>query len=409
MKSSWFRVTRTVAFPVLLVALAGACSSDSDGTDDTSAKLDAAEAKTALEVYSANLFAAYTESVTDAEALKVKLQALVATPSAATLEAAKTEWLKSRQNYMLTEGARFYDGPIDAEPTNYEGALNSWPFDEAYIDYVTDGPTRTDGMPGDGGIIAKTDVPLTPEKLDELNGEGGEENVSAGYHAIEFLLWGQALEDVGPGTRQFTDYDKNDATHGDTAERRGQYLIAAVDGIIAHLKSVADAWKEGSEYRTKFIANEGNESIVNVLSGLGKMSKGELAGERINAGLESKARRDQHNCFSSTTFTDYARDAQGVYDMWLGKHGTVDGKGFDELVAKNDQALADKITAQLKGSVDLIKAIPVPFEEAIQGLDTDANRAKLIGVRDSLRTQGDQMGEAATALGLSLTVPDVNE
>ncbi len=408
MKLSWLRGARPVASSALLVVLAGACSSDPVGPDTTASALDPAEATAALEVYASNLSAAYTESVTDAEALEVKLQALVATPSAATLEAAKVEWLKSRQNYMLTEGARFYDGPIDAEPENYEGALNSWPFDEAYIDYVTDGPTRTeDGLPGDGGLIA-SDVPLTPENLDDLNAEGGDENISAGYHAVEFLLWGQAVRDVGPGERPFTDYDGNDAAHGDTAARRGQYLIAAVDGIVGHLKSVADAWKEGAPYRTAFVANEGNKSIVNVLSGLGKMSKGELAGERINAGLESKARRDQHNCFSSTTLVDYARDAQGIYDMWLGKHGAVDGKGIDELVAKSDQALADKITAQLKGSVDAIQSVSVPFEAAIQGLDTDPNRARLIGVRDSLRTQGDQMGEAAAALGLSLSVPDKN-
>ena len=404
---SWLRAARTALPPALLVLLAAACSSDPVAVGDT----DTTEATQAvLANYAANLFAAYTDSVNDAEALKVKLQALVAAPSQATLDAAKVEWLKSRQNYMLTEGARFYEGPIDAEPTNHEGALNSWPFDEAYIDYVAnDGPTRTDSAPGEGGIIAKPDVALTPDNLDKLNTKGGDENISAGYHAIEFLLWGQALKDVGPGERPYTDYLESDPTHGDTAKRRGEYLIAAVDGIIGHLKAVADAWKDGAEYRTTFLENKNDESLINALTGLGKLSKGELAGERINAGLESKARRDQHNCFSSTTFIDYARDAQGIYDIWTGAHGTTDGKGLDELVAIKDKAVADKITAQLKSSVDAIKAIPVPFEEAIQGLDTDPNRAKLIGVRDSLRTQGDLMGDAAKALGLSLTVPDSND
>lgn len=405
---SWLRVTRTSLTTTLLVLVTSACSSN--GVADAT-NADVSEATQAvLDSYASNLFAAYTDSVKDAEALKVKLQALVATPSAETLAAAKTEWLASRQNYMLTEGARFYEGPIDAEPSNHEGALNSWPFDEAYIDYVSDGgPTRTDSVPGEGGIIAKDSVALTPENLDSLNGKGGDENIAAGYHAIEFLLWGQALKEVGPGERPFSDYLESDPVHGKTAKRRGEYLLAAVDGIIGHLQAVAGAWKDGAEYRTKFLKNANNESIVNMLTGLGKMSKGELAAQRINAGLESKARRDQHNCFSSTTFVDYVRDAQGLYDMWTGNHGGTDGVGIDELVAIKDKDLADKIGAQMKSSVDALKAIPVPFEEAIQGLDTDPNRAQLIGVRDSLRTQGDMMGDAAKALGLSLNVPDSND
>lgn len=405
MKFSWLSVVRGLSIPVLLVAVTGACSSDSVAVDDDKGPTTEA----VLENYAANLHAAYADSVKDTEALKVALQTLVDSPSAGALEAAKTAWLASRANYMLTEGARFYDGPIDAEPANHEGAVNSWPFDEAYIDYVVDGPTRsTEQLPGDGGLIADTTVELTADKLDELNAKGGDENISAGWHAIEFLLWGQATKDVGPGERAFTDYVKTDPTHGTTAERRGQYLIAAVDGILGHLNALVKAWEPGAEYRTKFVANANDESVINALSGLGKMSKGELAGERINAGLESKERRDQHNCFSSTTLIDYERDARGIRDIFLGNYGSNDGPGFDALVAAKDEALAKKVTDQLNASINGIKGITVSFEEAIAGADTDPARKALIDVRESLRKQGDMFGESATALGLSLTIPEEN-
>lgn len=400
MKFSWLRA---LSLPVILVAFTGACSSDEVTTSE------GPTTEAVLENYASNLHAAYTESVKDTEALKVALQALVEAPSAANLEAAKTAWLASRANYMLTEGARFYDGPIDAEPANHEGAVNSWPFDEAYIDYVVDGPTRSEGqLPGDGGIIADTSIDLTADNLDEMNGEGGDENISAGWHAIEFLLWGQATKEVGPGERPYTDYLTTDATHGETAERRGQYLIAAVDGILGHLNALVKAWEPGASYRTEFVANKDDISVINALSGLGKMSKGELAGERINAGLESKERRDQHNCFSSTTMVDYERDARGIRDMFLGNFGSNDGPGFDELVAAKDADLAKKITDQLNGSINGIKGITVTFEEAISGADSDPARKALIEVRESLRTQGDMFGEAASALGLSLTIPEEN-
>ena len=69
----------------------------------------------------------------------------------------------------------------------YKRQINAWPLDEAYVDYVAGAP--------EAGIINNTaDYPaITPDLLQSLNQSGSEENVSLGYHAIEFLLWGQDL------------------------------------------------------------------------------------------------------------------------------------------------------------------------------------------------------------------------
>ena len=52
---------------------------------------------------------------------------------------------------------------------------------------------------------------ITPEFLSGTLQEAGgiEANVATGYHAIEFLLWGQDLNGTGPGAgnRPYTDYD----------------------------------------------------------------------------------------------------------------------------------------------------------------------------------------------------------
>ena len=49
---------------------------------------------------------------------------------------------------------------------------------------------------------------LTAEALDELNEVGGEKNLATGYHAIEFLLWGQdeTMPGMGAGKRPYTDF-----------------------------------------------------------------------------------------------------------------------------------------------------------------------------------------------------------
>ena len=40
-------------------------------------------------------------------------------------------WKDAREPYLLSEPYRFYDGPIDTP----EPEINSWPLDEAFIDF----------------------------------------------------------------------------------------------------------------------------------------------------------------------------------------------------------------------------------------------------------------------------------
>ena len=124
-------------------------------------------------------------------------------PTPAHLEAAKRLWLRARDDYGLTEVFRFYDGPIDNPEDGPEGLINAWPLDEAYIDYV-------EGHPNAGIINKPGGFPvINAELLMSLNEQGGEENVSTGWHAIEPLLWGQDLNKDDPGDRPIEDYTTN--------------------------------------------------------------------------------------------------------------------------------------------------------------------------------------------------------
>ena len=94
---------------------------------------------------------------TAAEALHDAIDAFVAGPTDATLQAAKDAWLAGRRLYGPTEVFRFYDGPIDNPDDGPEGQINAWPMDEAYVDYA-------DGDP-EAGIV--NDVASVPEITDE--------------------------------------------------------------------------------------------------------------------------------------------------------------------------------------------------------------------------------------------------
>jgi putative iron-regulated protein len=392
--------------PLCLAALLGASACGGGPS--------ASQTNAVLENYATNLYQMYSDAVTDEQAFSVTVEAFLAAPSDSTLAAARTAWLASRQHYMLSEGARFINGPIDVDPPNYEAMVNSWPLDGNYIDYTTDPTTLviddTTGIINNPSMLAD----ITVDGIDMLNAEGGDDNISDGYHAIEYLLWGQALLPVGPGQRPYTDY----VTGGPrpNVDRRTAYLRTAIQGVIQHLTSVRDAWAPGATYRTQFVANtlkDGNgmatPSIALALTGMGKFSKGELAGERINAPYTSKSRRDQHDCFSSDTLTDYDRDARGVLGLYQGDYGSNNGPGFDELVAIANPKVNTALLAQLNTSVTDMDAIPPPFEQAIQGADTDPSRMAILATINSLRSQGDQFAEAASALGLMIVVPEEND
>jgi putative iron-regulated protein len=390
----------TLKLSACLVVASGLLACSSDKTNDASVSRDAV-----VKNYAVNLSAGYTDSVADEQAFKTIVDAFVAAPTEETLATARQGWLDSRAHYMLTEGARFYDGPIDVDPPNDEALVNSWPLDEAYIDYTTNAAGTVDETVG---IVNHADlVPkITADALDQANAAGGDENISAGYHAVEFLLWGQALQPVGPGERPATDYVIGGPRKN--PDRRAAYLGVAVDGIIEHLTDVRDHWTPTSVYRTGFEADP-DGSLTKIFTGLAKFSKGELGSQRIGAAYTSKERHDQHDCFSSQTLVDYDRDARGIQNLYMGTYGTADGPGLNDLVHAVNPDLDADLQQMIQASIDAIDAIPKPFEASIAGDDTSPGRVAILAALNALSAQGDKFGEAAAALGLTIQVDDPDD
>ena len=343
---------------------------------------------------SAIVFASSSDTLAKARDLKTAVDTFVAAPSTTTLEAAKTAWLAAREPYLVTEAYRFYDGPIDHPQTGPEGRMNAWPLDEAYIDYVEGNATA--------GIINNPTLfpTLSKDVIAEQNEKGAEENISTGYHAIEFLLWGQDKSPTGPGARPFTDYVDGGTAMNQT--RRGQYLKAVAELLVDDLKFVTDQWEPvGGNYDAEFRDADGREAIRRIVQGLGSLSGAELSGERMATALDNRDQEDEHSCFSDNTHRDLRGNAVGMQNVYLGKYGSIDGPGLDELVRSRDVALDTKMQQQLAASIAAIEAIPVPFDQAIMN---DAGRAKVMAAITALRDQTDTTVEVATLLGIKINL-----
>jgi putative iron-regulated protein len=370
---------------------AAACVVAACGDDESAGDADV------VAHYADGVHASYSASLESATAMDEAIDAFIAQPTPDSLEAAKAAWLEARDDYGLTEVFRFYGGPIDNEETGKEGEINAWPLDEAYVDYVQ-GDAEA-GIVNDPQAVPE----ITPESIAALNEQGGETNISTGWHAIEFLLWGQDLSADGPGTREATDY-----TTAAGAERRAAYLEAASDLLIADLRELVDAWAPDQEgnYRADFVAKPTEEALRDMFVGMGELSRGELAGERMNVAYSERSEEDEHSCFSDNTVSDFVANAKGIQMVYTGEYPGAEGPGLSELVSEADAGLDEQLAGQLEQSVALAGAIPAPFDRLVaEGVpDTDPGRVAVLNTITALEDQSDTIVDAAAALDVTVNL-----
>jgi putative iron-regulated protein len=383
-----------------LVAFAAAFLLAGCGPDTTSGPPPLSEsAPKVIEGYADLVFTTYSDTLDGAKGIDTSLDALVKTPSDMALAAAKQTWLDARNAYGQSEAFRFYGGPID-DADGPEGRINAWPMDESYVDYVDADPAA--GIINNPATYPTIDGPL----LTSLNEKDGEKNISTGYHAIEFLLWGQDKNASGPGARPFTDYVVGAGGTAANQDRRGAYLLATGKLLIADLTLVHGEWTDGGAYRTSFMKLPPEEALRNILLGMGSLSGAELAGERMQVAYDTKEQEDEHSCFSDNTITDLANNARSIQNVYLGKYKDLDVPGLDELVRERDPALDKRMQEELAASIAAIEAIPGAFDQAIQGDDAAEGRVRVAAAIKALRTQTTTIVEIATLLGITLNIEE---
>ncbi|TDP40374.1 imelysin family protein [Zavarzinia compransoris] len=330
-----------------------------------------------LKTYGDIAQAVFEDSVTTAKALKAAVDKLVAEPSPANLLAARTAWAAARVPYMQSEAYRFGNAIVD----DWEGKVNSWPLDEGLIDYVAPsyGTQSDENDYYTANIIANKDLKacddtdastITEDLLQNLQGAGEvDANVATGYHAIEFLLWGQDLNGTGPGAgnRPWTDYAKGDACTNGNCDRRGAYLTVATKLLVDDLEWMAKQWQPEGQARKELAAKGPDGGIGTILTGLGSLSYGELGGERTKLGLILHDPEEEHDCFSDNTHNSHYFDVLGIINVYNARYTRVDGKvvtgpALADLVREADAKLAAEVDAKLLATNAAATAIKLKAE-----------------------------------------------
>jgi len=365
--------------------------------------------------------AKYEDSLIAAKRLQEAVDVLVADPSAEKLDAARDAWLAARVPYQQTEVYRFGNAIVD----DWDGKVNAWPLDEGLIDYVDasyGGPSDENELAGlnvvanpsfdlsgktiDAGSITPT---LLAETLHEA--DGIEANVATGYHAIEFLLWGQDLNghDPGAGNRPWTDFAEGSACTGGNCDRRAEYLTATTDLLVSELEWMTAQWQEGGEARDQLLADE-NTGIASILTGMGSLSYGEQAGERMRLGLMLNDPEEEHDCFSDNTHNSHYYDGLGIRNVYIGEYVRIDGTvvsgpSLADLVAAKDAGLDAEMQDRLSETMVALGRIKSAAEAGFsydQMLEAGnaAGEGLIMGGVNGLIDQTRSIERVVAALGL---------
>ncbi|MGB1237085.1 MAG: imelysin family protein [Pseudomonadales bacterium] len=345
------------SFPALALASAVGLASMSIGAQAST------QASAVIKHYGDIAQATYEDSLKAAQNLEINIAAFLEKPSAGTLQAARNAWVAARAPYQQTEAYRFGNAIVD----DWEGKVNAWPLDEGLIDYVDSsyGDASDENPFYAANVIANAQLKvggvtvdaseITPELLSEKLQEIDEveSNVATGYHAIEFLLWGQDLNgtEKGAGNRPATDFSLTDCTGGN-CDRRRDYLQAATTLLITDLEEMAANWQPGGAAREELAAKGEKGGLATILTGMGSLSYGELAGERIKLGLILHDPEEEHDCFSDNTHWSHYYDALSIKNVYTGTYQRIDGtvlKGpsLSMLISEKGGDVDAKLTAQL--------------------------------------------------------------
>ena len=399
-------MSRRSVLAARIVGVAGLCAVLAGATP-----AGAVTNREAIDNYANIAQASYEDALAAARKLKASVAALIARPSAETLAAARETWKAARVPYMQTEAFRFGNKIVD----EWEGKVNAWPLDEGLIDYVDESyGTASDTNPlYAANVIANRKLKIGGRTVDASRitkklladtlqeAEKIEANVATGYHAIEFLLWGQDLNGTGPGAgnRPFTDYAKGKSCTGGNCDRRATYLSVVTDLLVDDLADMAAQWKPEGAARAALNTSE-SDALTAIFTGIASLSYGEMAGERMKLGLLLNDPEEEHDCFSDNTHNSHYYDVVGIENVYLGRYKRTDG------TVVSGASVSDLVRAK---SPEIDERVRKALAETVARMGALKKRAETTEAYDQMIGEGNAEGNAVVEAAIGALIAQTKE
>ncbi len=114
-------------------------------------------------------------------------------------------------------------------------------------------------------------------------------------------------------------------------------------------------WATDGAARAELTADT-EAGLAAILTGMGSLSYGEVAGERMRLGVMLNDPEEEHSCFADNTHNDHYYDGLGVQSAYLGEYIRVDGSlvsgaSLSNLVAETDADLDAEMQNKLSSTM----------------------------------------------------------
>ncbi len=381
----------------------------------------AATPESVLEHYADLAHMMYSDSLLAAKDLENKIDALLANSTEENLTASKNAWVAARVPYMQSEAYRFGNSIVD----DWEGKVNAWPLDEGLIDYTAPSyGTESEENPFyTANVIANKKIAIGGKKIDASQitkdllanilheVDDIEANVATGYHAIEFLLWGQDLNgtDAGNGNRPASDFDTNNCTAGN-CDRRAAYLKVVTELMIDDLQWMVDQWADNGDARKAVVTGDLQQNLATIFTGMGSLSYGELAGERMKLGLLLHDPEEEHDCFSDNTHFSHYYNAVFIRNVYSVAYTSLDvtevkGPSLSNLVAAKNANVDKELSAHIDMTIAKMQVLVDTAKggeayDQMLGEGNESGNAKVKAAIDALVAQTSYIEKAVALMNL---------
>ena len=290
-----------------------------------------------------------------------KFQSSIATLTDQTnienLSLSKQAWLNAHSAYELTTLHRYYVTQLMGEQDSLalmqlQYQINHWPIVPGYIDYV-------DGYP-DSGIVHDINVNLDADSLREQHGSFDVSEVTLGFHAIEFLLWGYDADSVA---RPATDFDAvleltpKEIETGYTLEqlsnnRRRLFLTVVADTLVNDFLALQSLWlAEEPSISQRIESISGTELIVILADSMSAMLTQELLQRSLYPMLNGDFVESVQSPYSRSTQNAVSSQLSGLERLLLERQ-TENGTTLDLVFS----AISDEFSEFFYQNFDASKA-----------------------------------------------------
>ena len=290
-----------------------------------------------------------------------KFQSSIATLTDQTnienLSLSKQAWLNAHSAYELTTLHRYYVTQLMGEQDSLalmqlQYQINHWPIVPGYIDYV-------DGYP-DSGIVHDINVNLDADSLREQHGSFDVSEVTLGFHAIEFLLWGYDADSVA---RPATDFDAvleltpKEIESGYTLEqlsnnRRRLFLTVVADTLVNDFLALQSLWlAEEPSISQRIESISGTELIVILADSMSAMLTQELLQRSLYPMLNGNFVESVQSPYSRSTQNAVSSQLSGLERLLLERQ-TENGTTLDLVFS----AISDEFSEFFYQNFDASKA-----------------------------------------------------